>query len=90
MNLTVNITICCVLIAVVVGLLLYKKWLEDYCDHVIHLHNDAHDSTIISAQTEECRRIELIDKAKNYLIAAVCLYALTIIAIATYQAWNAA
>lgn len=89
MNLTVHITICSVLIAVVVGLLLYRKWLEDYCDHTIHLHNDSHDSSIISAQTNQCRRIELIDKAKNYLITAVVLYVLTIIAIVTYNAWNA-
>ncbi len=90
MNLAVHITICGVLIAAVIGLLLYRKWLEDYCDHTIHLHNDAHDSSIINAQSAECRRVELIDKAKNYLIAAVSLYALTIIAIATYNAWNAA
>lgn len=90
MNLVVHFTICGVLILAIVGLLLYRKWLEDYCDHTIHLHNDAHDSSIISAQSEECRRVELIDKAKNYLIAAVSLYAVTIIAIATYKAWNAA
>jgi hypothetical protein len=90
MNLAVHITICCVLIVAIVGLMLYKKWLEDYCDHNIHLHNDSHDSTIITAQAAECRRIELIDKTKNYLIAAVCIYALAIIAVATYSAWNAA
>ena len=90
MNLAIHIPICCVLIAAVLGLLFYKKRLEDYCDHTIHLHNDSHDATIISAQSAECRRVELIDKAKNYLIAAVCLYVLTIVAIATYNAWYAA
>ena len=90
MNLAVHITILGLLIAAIVGLLLYRKYLEDYCDHNIHLHNDSHDSSIIMAQSAECRRVELIDKTKNYLIAAVCLYALTIIAITAYQSWNAA
>lgn len=88
MNLAVHITICCVLFAVFVGLILYKKYLEDYCDHNIHLHNDAHDSSIISAQAAECKRIEVIDKTKGYLLTAAILYALTIIAIASYSAWN--
>jgi hypothetical protein len=89
MNLVLHMSICGALIAAIVGLLVYRKWLEDYCDHYIHLHNDAHDSSIIEAQSVECRRIAVIDRVRNYLIAAVIIYAATVLTIFTYQAWNA-
>lgn len=90
MNLVLHMSICGALVAAIVGLMIYRKWLEDYCDHTIHLHNDAHDNSIIEAQSAECRRIAAIDKVNNFLIAAVIIYAATVISILTYNAWNAA
>ena len=88
MNLTLNIILCVVLILITAGVALYRKWLEDHCDNYIHLHNDSHDATVISQQSTLCRRLEVIDKVRTALIVAVIIYAIAIVGIATYNAWN--
>jgi cytoskeletal protein RodZ len=88
MNLTFHIVALVVLIAVVAGLYLYHRWLENHDDPYIHLHNDAHDSSIISTQTSMAKRLDQVDKLKNAGIVAVILYALAIAGMAVYVGWN--
>jgi hypothetical protein len=88
MNVTVHLIVCGVLALSVIALFLYRHWLENHDDPYIHLHNDAHDSSIITTQTSMAKRLEVIDKAKNGLLIAVILYALAIAAMAIYSAWN--
>ena len=90
MNLILNLILCGVLVLVAIGVALYRKWLEDHCDHYIHLHDDSHDATVINAQAAITRRIEVMDKLKTGLIVAIVVYALAIAGWATYAAWNAA
>ena len=88
MNLMVHLTVCGVLALTVVALFLYHRWLENHDDPYIHLHNDSHDSGIISAQTSMGRRLDMVDKVKNGLLIATILYGLAIAAMAVYTAWN--
>lgn len=88
MNLIVHLIVCGVLVLIVIALFLYHRWLENQEDHYIHLHGDAHDSSIITGQTTMARRLGAVDKLKNGLLIAVILYALAIAAIAIYVAWN--
>ena len=88
MNLVVHLILCGVLVAVVVILLLYQRWLENHTDHYIHLHGDSHDSSVVSSQTAQAKRLETVAKVKNGLIVAVILYLLAIGGIAAYTAWN--
>ena len=88
MNVTIHLIVCGALAMSVIALFLYRHWLENQDDHYIHLHNDAHDSSIINTQTSMAKRLELIDKAKNGLLIATILYALAIAGMAIYSAWN--
>ncbi len=88
MNLTLNIILCAVLVAITVGVYLYRRWLENQCDSYIHLHNDSHDSTIITTQSALCKRLETVDKLRTGLVVAVVLYILAIAGMAIYAAWN--
>ncbi len=88
MNLMLNLIFCGVLVLLAIGVALYRKWLEDHCDHYIHLHNDTHDSSVVTDQSALCRRIEVMDKLKTGLIVAIVVYALAIAGWATYSAWN--
>ena len=90
MNLTFNLVLCGVLLVCAVAVSVYRNWLEEHCDHYIHLHNDSHDSAIVSHQALICRRLETMDKLKKGLIAAVIVYAVVIAGIATYNAWISA
>ncbi len=88
MNLTYHIVALVVLIAAVVGLYLYRRWLENHDDHYIHLHNDAHDASIISTQASMAKRLDAVDKLKNAGLVAVIVYAVAIAAMAVYIGWN--
>jgi hypothetical protein len=88
MNLTYHIVALVVLIAAVVGLYLYRRWVENHDDHYIHLHNDAHDASIINTQTSMAKRLDAIDKLKNAGLIAVIVYAVAIAAMAVYIGWN--
>ncbi len=88
MNLVINIAICGLLALFGIGVSLYHKYLEDHCDHYIHLHNDSHDTSVVDAQSEACRRIEAMDKLRKGLFAAAIVYAVAIGAYAAYSAWN--
>jgi hypothetical protein len=83
-----HLTVCGVLIAIVVALFLYQRWLENHSDHYIHLHSDSHDSSVVSTQTSQAKRLDIVAKIKNGLIVAVILYLLAIGGIAAYTAWN--
>jgi hypothetical protein len=87
-NLTFHLLLCGVLAVVVVGLFVYRRWLENHDDPYIHLHNDSHDASIITSQTSQARRLDMVDKVKNGLLVAVIVYALAILAMAGYTAWN--
>ncbi len=89
MNYPLHIGICVALVVLAIAVGLYRKWLEDRCDHYVHLHGDAHDVAVVDAQSAMCRRIDMLDKVKTGLIVAVILYALAIGGLATYLAWNA-
>jgi hypothetical protein len=78
-----------VLITAVIGLYLYRRWLENHDDHYIHLHNDAHDASIINTQTSMAKRLDMIDKLKNAGLVAVVLYGLAIAGMAAYIGWTA-
>ena len=88
MNFTYNLVALVILIAALCGLYLYRKWLENHDDHYIHLHNDAHDASIINSQTGMAKRLEMVDKLKNAAWAAVILYGLAIAAMAVYIGWT--
>jgi hypothetical protein len=88
MNLTYHIVALVVLIAAVVGLYLYRRWLENHDDHYIHLHNDAHDASLINTQTTMAKRLDAVDKLKNAGLIAVIVYAVAIAAMAVYIGWN--
>ena len=88
MNLTYHIVALVVLIAAVIGLYLYRRWLENHDDHYIHLHNDAHDASIISTQASMAKRLDTVDKLKNAGLVAVIVYAVAIAAMAGYIGWN--
>jgi hypothetical protein len=89
MNLTYHIAALVVLIAVVGALYVYRRWLENHEDHLIHLHNDAHDTGIINTQNDMAKRLAMVDKLKNAGLAAVILYGLGIAAMAAYIGWTA-
>ena len=89
MNLTINIAICGVIALAAIGVSLYHKYLEDHCDHYIHLHNDSHDASVVNTQSESCRRLETMAKLRRGLFAAVIVYAVAIGGFAAYSAWNA-
>lgn len=90
MNLTYNLILCFILLCATVGMFLYRRWLENHGDHYIHLHNDAHDVTVVTGQAAMCKRCETVDKIKNALLAATILYAVVIAGYASYVAWNRA
>ncbi len=87
-TIVLNVILCCMLAVIAVGVSLYRKYLEDHCDHYIHLHDDSHDSSVVSSQSAICKRIEVMDKLKNGLIVAVIAYAVAIAGFAAYTAWN--
>lgn len=88
MNITLNLIMCGVLVAIVVALFLYQRWLENHSDHYIHLHGDSHDSNVVTSQATQAKRLDTVAKIKNGLIVAVILYLLAIAGIAVYTAWN--
>jgi uncharacterized protein YxeA len=88
MNLTLHLIVCGVLIVIIVALFLYQRWLENHSDHYIHLHSDSHDTSVVTSQAAQGKRLDTIAKIKNGLIVAVILYLLAIAAIAVYTAWN--
>jgi hypothetical protein len=89
MNLMLHVGLCSLLAVLTVSVSLYRKWLEDRCDHYIHLHNDSHDTAVVQSQADVCKRIEIMDKLKTGLLVATIVYALSIGAIASYLAWMA-
>ena len=89
MNLTLHFILFGVLALVTVGMFVYRRWLENHDDPYIHLHNDQHDSSIISTQTALAKRLDTVDKAKNALVVALIVYAVAIAAMAFYTGWNA-
>ncbi|HEY3940179.1 MAG TPA: hypothetical protein VGL97_22320 [Bryobacteraceae bacterium] len=88
MNLNFHLILCGILALIVIALFVYRRWVENHDDPYIHLHNDSHDSSIITSQTTMGKRLEAIDKVKNGLLIAVVLYALAIVAMGIYIAWN--
>jgi uncharacterized membrane protein len=89
MNVIPHLVAWGILAIVVIALFLYHRWLENHEDHYIHLHADGHDTAIVGSQTTVAKRIAAVDKLKNALLVALIVYALAIIGLATYAAWNA-
>jgi hypothetical protein len=87
MNLTFHLILCGVLALALVAMYMYRRYLENHEDHYIHLHNDSHDASIINNQTATGKRLELVDKVKTGLLAAVIIYAVAIAAMAIYRGW---
>jgi hypothetical protein len=87
MNFTLHLILCGVLLAVTLGVVLYRKWLEDHNDHYLHLHNDSHDAGIINTQQTMIKRLEMLGKLQTYLIVATIIYALVIAGMGVYMAW---
>lgn len=88
MNIVFHLSLWGVLVALLIGVYIYRHWLENHDDPYIHLHNDTHDQGIVNSQTTMGRRIEAIDKVKNGLLAATIAYAVAIIAMGIYLAWT--
>ena len=88
MNLTLNIVLCGVLVACTVAAGLYRKWLEDHCDNYLHLRSNSHDTTLVTAQADVCKRLDVLSKVRTALIVATILYAVAIAGFATYEAWS--
>lgn len=78
-----------ILAVIVAGLFIYHHWLENHEDHYIHLHQDVHDSAIVTSQTTIAKRIAMVDKLKNSLLIALIVYAAVVAAVAGYVSWNA-
>jgi hypothetical protein len=89
MNLTFNLILFGVLAMALVAMYMYRRYLENHEDHYIHLHNDSHDDSIVNSQTAIGKRMEMVDKVKTGLIAAVIVYGVAIAAMAIYQGWMA-
>lgn len=87
MNLTLNIILCGVLVALAVAAGVYRKWMEDHCDNYLHLHSDTHDSALVSAQSSICKKLDVLSKVKTALIVAAIVYAVAIAGFETYSAW---
>ncbi len=87
MNLALNLVLLGVLVALAVAAGIYRKWMEDHCDNYLHLHSDTHDSALVSAQSNICKKLEVLDKVRTALIVAVIVYAVAIAGFATYNAW---
>lgn len=90
MNLTLNLIVCGCLLALAVGVSVYRNWLEEHCDHYLHLHNDNHDVALVDAQSNVCHRLQVMDRLKTALMVAVAVYALVIVGFASYNAWTSA
>jgi hypothetical protein len=88
MNFILHLSLFGTLTAVLVGIYIYRHWLENHDDPYIHLHNDSHDEGIINAQQTMGRRLDTIDKVKNGLLVATIVYALAIAGMGVYWAWN--
>jgi len=88
MNMTLNLSLCGVLVVAAIAVWLYRRWLENHCDNYLHLHSDSHDATVVSTQAAMCKRLETVSKLTKALVAVVILYALAIGAMAIYTAWN--
>lgn len=88
MNLTFHLSLWGILVLAVIALFIYRRWLENHDDPYIHLHNDSHDSTIITSQNAAAKRLDTVDKLKNGLLIAVIVYAFAILGIVGYIAWN--
>ena len=88
MNLTFHLSLWGILLLAVIALFIYRRWLENHDDPYIHLHNDSHDSTIITSQNAAAKRLDTVDKLKNGLLIAVIVYAFAILGIVGYIAWN--
>jgi len=88
MNYVLHISLCGFLIVLAVAVWLYRKWLEDHCDTLLHLHNDSHDSSLVSMQGSMCKRLEGLGKVRTALVVAAVVYALAIGAMAIFGAWN--
>lgn len=88
MNLTVHMSLCGILALIVVALFVYRRWLENHDDPYIHLHNDSHDSSIVTSQNAAAKRLDVVDKVKNGLLVAVVVYVLAIVGMLGYMAWN--
>ena len=89
MNFMLHISLFIVLAVILVGVYIYRHWLENHDDHYIHLHNDSHDQSIISTQTVMGRKLDALEKIKNALWVAVIVYGLAIAAMGVYWAWTA-
>jgi hypothetical protein len=88
MNLVLHGSICGALIVLAIAAGMYRRWLENHCDNLIHLHNDSHDATLVAEQSNVCKRLDMLSKVTTALIVAAIVYAVAIAAIAIYMAWN--
>ena len=85
----VNLIVCGFLLVCAIAVSVYRNWLEEHSDHYIHLHGDPHDAAVVNQQSTIGHRLEVMDKLKTGLIAAVIVYAVVIAIVAGYRAWNA-
>jgi len=88
MNLTLHIILCGVLVTLTVATGLYRKWLEDRCDNYLHLRGDSQASTMITAQSGVCKKLDTLSKVRTALTVAVIVYVVAIAGFATYNAWS--
>ncbi len=88
MNLIMHLGLFLILATCLIAVYVYRHWLENHEDHYIHLHNDAHDQSVIASQSTIGKRLEALDKVKTGLLAATIAYALVIAAMAVVWAWH--
>ncbi|HEX7359374.1 MAG TPA: hypothetical protein VF283_02680 [Bryobacteraceae bacterium] len=77
-----------VLAVIVIGLFLYRHWLESHEDHYVHLHGDVHDTAIVTTQSASIKHMAAVDKVKDKLLIAAIVYAVAIAIAGGYLAWN--
>lgn len=89
MNLTINLSVWGVILAITIALWLYRRFLENHQeDHYIHLHGDEHDAKVLQQQTVVGKRVDTLCRTYRILIALLIVYGLTIAAFEIYRAWN--
>ena len=76
-----------ILTAVVIGLILYRKWVAKDEDETIHVLD--HETGLVAQQVTIAHKLDVIDRWGKSLTAAALLYGFAVGAAYLYQGWLA-
>ncbi len=86
MNLMMHAVLWCVLGVALGAIALYRKYLCDHEDHLIHLHDN--EANIINEQVTVGQKLENLSRVVRILGVVMALYAAVIAAAALWIEWN--